>query len=1071
MKRQQLVTLLAILLALPCLAQVPVITSIDTYLEAPARKVTIAGTNFGTTLSDVKIYFGAQQGDVMSVTDGVIEVKVPAGATLEQISVTNTVTQLTTYSREQFLPSYGGLSPFSTTTLDPQKDFNGESGLFDFCLCDFDADGKTDVASTGATNFISILRNTSPDPSNVQFTTTPFSIGAKSLHVRCGDLNGDGKKDLVVSEADPGERVFILTNTSTTGSISFTQQSITLSGKGPKQLEIIDLNLDGKPELIVTDQKSANKDLLVLRNTTTTGAITFAAAQSIIIPTTGTSGSSDALSVHDLNSDDRPEIIISQFLTANGNVFIFRNESSGPTLRFEDVTTLTLSGATAGLRVGDLTGDGKPEIAATQLFTSSVVVFESQSTESEIAYADGKSFTTDVQPWGLDVGDLDGDGKADIVVASLSTSKLLSLLVNTSTPGNLSFSAKQSLTTNFVNRHVRIGDVSGDGKPEIVFASVDHETVGPASKISVFRNAGCIVPKIFPSGPVAICSSFPIPLEASVSAGATYVWKKNGAAISGATGSSYSPIAPDDVGMATYTVDITSDGCTKTSAATNAEVIVVGSLPAPTMTDDGPTCKDATLTMGAASAGADGYQWTGPAGYTATGTAATRTNFEAAFSGRYEVNVMKSGCIAQKGFVIAEMITLPEFNASYSGSDLICAGDSRLLTAAPVNSDFTYQWFEKDSGPIGGQTTTSLTVDETGEYYFEAQSVPFPTCPPAESGHAVLRVVSLPSVAFTSPASTCVEMPVTFTNESVLETDADAGANFLWDFGDGGTSTGTSPTHAYAATGNFNVKLIAAYRGNSCATQLIKPISVGQLPVATITTAGGVFQFCPGQSITLGVSAPFASYLWSTNATTPTIEVSSGGMYSVKLTNDIGCYIQPSQAVALLEAPVVTATADPATINIGGTTLLTATPGLASYAWTPATSLNDASIATPIAKPEENTSYTVIATNAAGCSSQAQVTVEVTFDEVVNLLQPGNFISPNGDGINDTWEVGSISNFPQCGVKIFNEEAAKVFEAMPYLNDWDGSLNGKPLPNGEFFFFIQCEGESQSKSGSITVIH
>jgi gliding motility-associated-like protein len=1066
MKRLQLATLFAIVLAVPCLGQVPVITNIDKYVEGASRKVTIAGSNFGTNPLDIQVYFGAQRGEVTSVTDGVVEVKVPAGATLEQISVTNTATKLTAHSPGQFLLSYGGEHPFAVEKLDPQVNFNGETGLFDFCLCDLDSDGKTDVASTGTTNFISILLNTSPDPTDVQFTTTPLSIGAKSLHIRCGDLNGDGKKELVVSEADPGERIFILTNTSTPGAISFTQQSVTFSGKAPKQIEIIDLNLDGKPEVIVTDQNKDNKNVLVLRNTTSTGAITFAPPLSISIPV---EASSDAIAVHDLNSDNRPEIIISQFLTANGDIFIFKNESSGTTLRFDEVTTLTLTGATAGLRVGDLTGDGTPEIAATQLFTSSVVVFEGQSTENEIAFAAGESFTTDLQPWGLDFGDLDGDGKAEIVVASLSTSKLLSVLVNTSTPGNLAFSANQQVQTDFVNRHVRIGDVSGDGKPEVVFASVDHETVGPASKISVLRNTGCIIPKILPEGPVAICSSFPIPLEASESAGATYVWKKNGTAIPGATTSSYSPVAPTDVGTASYTVDIASDGCTRTSTATNAEVIEVGSLPAPTMTDDGPTCKGATLTMGAVSAGATGYQWTGPGGYTATGTSVTRSNFEAAFSGRYEVSVMLSGCVAQKGFVIAEMITLPDFTASYTGSDLICAGDTRVLTAAPIDAGFTYQWFEKDAGIISGETSTSLTVDETGEYYFQAQSVPYPACPPAESESSILRVVSLPTVAFTAPASTCAGMEVTFTNESVL--DPDAGANFLWDFGDGTATTATtSPTHAYATTGTFNVKLVAAYRGNGCSTELIKPISVGPLPTASITTPGE-FEFCPGSAIALAVSSTFTSYLWSTGATSATIEATAGGTYSVRLTNEIGCVIEPTQAVTLLEAPVVTATAAPDAINIGETTQLTATPGLATYSWTPLESLNDATIATPIAQPQENTTYTVVVTNASGCMGEAQVSVAVTFDDVVNLLQPGNFISPNGDGINDTWEVGSISNFPQCGVKIFNEEGSRVFDALPYLNDWDASLNGKPLPNGEYFYFIQCEGESQSKSGSITVIH
>jgi hypothetical protein len=67
--------------------------------------------------------------------------------------------------------------------------------------------------------------------------------------------------------------------------------------------------------------------------------------------------------------------------------------------------------------------------------------------------------------------------------------------------------------------------------------------------------------------------------------------------------------------------------------------------------------------------------------------------------------------------------------------------------------------------------------------------------------------------------------------------------------------------------------------------------------------------------------------------------------------------------------------------------------------------------------------------------------------------------------------VAPITRFPQCGVKIFNEKGSKVYDAQPYLNDWGAILDGKPLPNGVYFYVLQCEGESQSKTGSITVVH
>src|SRR5690606_646299 len=95
-------------------------------------------------------------------------------------------------------------------------------------------------------------------------------------------------------------------------------------------------------------------------------------------------------------------------------------------------------------------------------------------------------------------------------------------------PGSLSFQRSTKATT-FINRHIRISDIDGDGKPDIAFTSIDDNNNGiTASKISVFRNKACLKPEIGPNGPHNICVGFPLQLNASVSAGTTYEWKDNG---------------------------------------------------------------------------------------------------------------------------------------------------------------------------------------------------------------------------------------------------------------------------------------------------------------------------------------------------------------------------------------------------------------------------------------------------------------------------------------------------------------------------------------------------------------
>jgi hypothetical protein len=160
----------------------------------------------------------------------------------------------------------------------------------------------------------------------------------------------------------------------------------------------------------------------------------------------------DGISVGDLDGDGLPDIAVCEFL--GPNIFILKNQSLPGTISV--VNALKLSNATAisNLRIGDLDGDSKPELSATALLASSVLVFGNQSTSSAIQFATPAIISANQKPWGIDFGDMDGDGKTDIAVASI-TDKSVTVLSNQSTAGNFVF---QTLTipTTFINRHIRI---------------------------------------------------------------------------------------------------------------------------------------------------------------------------------------------------------------------------------------------------------------------------------------------------------------------------------------------------------------------------------------------------------------------------------------------------------------------------------------------------------------------------------------------------------------------------------------------------------------------------------------
>ncbi|MEQ8576018.1 MAG: gliding motility-associated C-terminal domain-containing protein, partial [Fulvivirga sp.] len=84
---------------------------------------------------------------------------------------------------------------------------------------------------------------------------------------------------------------------------------------------------------------------------------------------------------------------------------------------------------------------------------------------------------------------------------------------------------------------------------------------------------------------------------------------------------------------------------------------------------------------------------------------------------------------------------------------------------------------------------------------------------------------------------------------------------------------------------------------------------------------------------------------------------------------------------------------------------------------------------------------------------------------------PQKIFSPNGDGIGDNWIINpDVSLVENCELVIFDNRGIEVYAAKPYQNDWQGTYNGKELPEGVYFYIIKCEGNSKSYSGSITLL-
>ena len=87
-------------------------------------------------------------------------------------------------------------------------------------------------------------------------------------------------------------------------------------------------------------------------------------------------------------------------------------------------------------------------------------------------------------------------------------------------------------------------------------------------------------------------------------------------------------------------------------------------------------------------------------------------------------------------------------------------------------------------------------------------------------------------------------------------------------------------------------------------------------------------------------------------------------------------------------------------------------------------------------------------------------------------LQFYNSFSPNGDGVNDFFEIDGIEAFPQNALRIFNRYGNLVYSAAPYKNDWNGvnSKNGRPLPEGAYFYIFDRGDGGKEVSGDLVIM-
>ena len=446
--------------------------------------VTITGTNFNTTAANNVVWFGAVKATVTAANSTSLSVTVPVGATYQPISVTDITTGLSAFTIAPFIVTFPSSQHIDTTSFASKLDFTTGINPEGIALCDIDGDGKPDLIVTNVNgNTVSVFRNTSTSSSitaNSFASKVDFMTAMYPSAVAIVDVDGDGKPDLVITN-EGSNTVSVFRNISVPGTIAFASKVDFATGSWPFSVAIGDVDGDGKPDIAVTNYSS--NTVSVFRNTSTSGTIAFASKVDF-----STGSEPNGIAIGDVDGDGKADLIVTN--RSSNTISVFRNTSTSGSITtnsFAARVDLVTGSYPIIVAISDVDGDGKPDLVVANQNSNTVSVLKNTSTSGSItasSFASKVDFTTGSDPQGVTIADLDGDGKPNLVVAN-GTSKTISIFRNTSSSGSItvnSFAPKIDFATGSSPDFIAIDDLEGDGKPDIIVTNVNSNTV------SVFRN-------------------------------------------------------------------------------------------------------------------------------------------------------------------------------------------------------------------------------------------------------------------------------------------------------------------------------------------------------------------------------------------------------------------------------------------------------------------------------------------------------------------------------------------------------------------------------------------------------
>ncbi len=455
----------------PVLGPLPTITSFTPVTGSIGINDTIYGSNFSTTIANNIVNYGGVRANILTAAASSLVVKVPAGLTYDAPSVT--VNGLSAFANKPFLPTYANSIPISGTGFINQGNLNNGYTNTSVTNADLDNDGKPELIECASGNLF-IYRNIGAtgtlSPSSFASPVT-LSLYPSANHVITADLDGDGRLDIIVTSPSYNSisyyRNIIPVNGGSITSAMFYGRVDISTGSTPNKIAAGDLDGDGKVDIVCANSGSNN--LSVFTNTGYPGVVSFGVQQTFA---TGLYPWQPVLS--DIDADGKLDIIVTN--NNSNTISVFKNTSTSGTPSFASQVAFATGSYPFGIDEGDIDGDGRPDIVVANSSSNSISIFRNAGLTGSIngsSFASRVDYSSNTYPFELRISELNGDAKPEIVVANNSSTSF-SVWQNIAASGTInssSLSTRIDYITNNVQRSLCIGDLDNDNRADVCFTS------------------------------------------------------------------------------------------------------------------------------------------------------------------------------------------------------------------------------------------------------------------------------------------------------------------------------------------------------------------------------------------------------------------------------------------------------------------------------------------------------------------------------------------------------------------------------------------------------------------------